>query len=54
MKLRGGYLCVLGLWFLVPLDVAASFVPALVAAAICHCDDVAASLWPAVAGSLMS
>ena len=33
MKLRGGYLCVLGLWFLVPLDVAASLVPAVVAAA---------------------
>ena len=54
VKLRGGYLCVLGLRFLVPQDVAASLVPAVVAAAICHCDDVAASLWPAVAGSLIS
>ena len=54
VKLRGGYLCVLGLWFLVPQDVAASLVPAVVEAAICHCDDVAASLGPAVAGSLMS
>ena len=49
MKLRGGYLCVLGLWFLVPQDVAASLVPAVVAAAICHCEDVAASLVPTVA-----
>ena len=49
VKLRGGYLCILGLWFLVPQDVAA-FTRAqllLVAAIKCHCDDVAASLWPA-------
>ena len=30
-------------------DVAASLVPAVVAAAICHCEDVAASLAPTVA-----